>query len=399
MTVSYWLENAPSLSAPLTNDAHCDVAVIGAGLCGSAATLALSRAGVDVMLLEAGQVASKATGRNAGFILQGTAERYNRAVSVMGAERARAVHAWTLVNHERMAQTIAEEGIDCEYRQVGSLQLAGTPQEEEELRTSADMLVASGFDAKVLTAGELGPVYVDAGFHMGVLLPRDGELHPAKFVRGVVQAAQQRGARLAEHSPVTSLDASAPGQVRIQLANGVTVRSELVLVCTNARVSQLLPWYADKVDPVRGQMLATAPAPRIFDRPIYADHGYDYWRQDRHGRIVLGGWRNLDPSAEVGFDDCLHDGIQQKMTGFLGRFAALKDIPITHRWSGIMGFSRDGLPLLGPAPGANGALAAVGFTGHGFGFAFLAGEALAEVVLTGQHAFVDMLSARRMRAS
>jgi glycine/D-amino acid oxidase-like deaminating enzyme len=172
----------------------------------------------------------------------------------------------------------------------------------------------------------------------------------------------------------------------------------VALVCVNARVGQLLPWFADKVDPVRGQMLATAPAPRIFDLPIYADHGFDYWRQDALGRVVLGGWRNLDPGSEVGFDDVLHPGIQARMEAFIRRFPPLREVPITHRWSGIMGFSRDGLPMVGPAPGAPGALVAAGFTGHGFGFAWLAGEALATLVTEGQHPVSDTFSPRRFGA-
>jgi gamma-glutamylputrescine oxidase len=192
------------------------------------------------------------------------------------------------------------------------------------------------------------------------------------------------------------LEATAPGEVRLRCSGG-EVRAQLALVCTNARARELLPWYADKVDPVRGQMLATSPAPRIFQRPIYADHGYDYWRQDRQGRVILGGWRNLDPDSEVGTDDLLHPGIQARMEAFIRRFSALSGVEITHRWSGTMGFSRDGLPLVGPAPGAPGALAAVGFTGHGFGFAWMAGEALAATVSQGEHPFATEFSPLRMR--
>jgi len=395
MTLSFWLDPASTLTAQLQGDMCCDVAVVGAGLCGSAATLALAKAGVNVMLVEGNRVAGRATGRNAGFILQGTAERYNRAIAVMGRDRARVIHEWSLVNHDRMASVIAEEQIDCDYKRGGSLQLAGSPEEEAELVESATLLKDDGFDARVVKSQDLGDIYEQAGFHMGVMLPQDGELHPARFVRGAVIAAQRYGATVVENTMVTSMDASSLGDVRLHTQNG-EIRCQIVLVCTNARIAQLLPWYADKVDPVRGQMLATAPAKRVFEWPIYADHGFDYWRQDPCGRVILGGWRNLDPQAEVGFNDALHPQIQQNMTDFIHRFDALKDIPITHRWSGIMGFSKDGLPMVGPAPGASGALAAAGFTGHGFGFAWLAGEALANVVLDGQHPFIEHVSPKRM---
>lgn len=394
MTLSCWLDIPHTPAPPLGGSISADVVVIGAGLCGAAAALALARAGVEVAVLEHGVVAGSATGRNAGFILQGTAERYSRAAAVYGRERTRRIHALTLENHARMAAFLAEDGVDAGYRRAGSLQLASSPSEEAELVESRAMLVEDGFEAELLEGERLPEVYRAAGFRLGVWLPQDGEVHPVKLVRGAVAAAGRAGARIFEGTPVLALDAGSAGAVRVQTPAG-EVRASLALVCTNARAGELLPWYADKVEPVRGQMMATAPAPRVFELPVYADHGYDYWRQDELGRVVLGGWRNLDPESERGTADLLHEGIQSKMSAFLDRFPALRGVPVTHRWSGTMGFSRDGLPIVGPAPGAPGALAGVGFTGHGFGFAWLAGEALAALALEGQHYMAAELSARR----
>lgn len=390
----YWLDGAGPLAAPLQGRVEADVVVIGAGLCGASAVWALVQAGVSVVWLEARGVSWGASGRNAGFLLQGTAERYNRAVGVMGRERARAVHEMSLRNHAMMRATVAELGLECAYQHRGSLQLAGSVDEERDLLESAEALRADGFAAELRTGDQLDAVYREAGFSVGVYLPADGELQPARYVRGVAQAAIARGARLFEQTPVLALDAPSPGDVRIRTPDG-EVHAQLALVCTNAAAGQLMPWFADKVDPVRGQMLATAPAPQLFSCPVYADHGYDYWRQDEAGRIALGGWRNLDPEAEVGTAEVLHDGIQARMTEFLHRFPALRDVPVTHRWSGTMGFSRDGLPIVGAVPGVPGALAAVGFTGHGFGFAWLCGAALAELVSDGRSDVADLFSTRR----
>lgn len=395
MTTPLWLDPPAPASPPLLGTQRCDVVVIGAGLCGSSAALALARQGVDTVLLDGGRVSGQASGRNAGFILQGTAERYDRAVATLGRDRARRIHQHSLDNHAAMAACIEEFGIACHYRRSGSLQLAGSTREEVELEESAALLEQDGFQARLLTGQDLPAVYREAGFRMGVLLPQDGELDPAALVRGLAHQAVRHGARLHEESPVLELDASTQGEARVRTSQG-EIQADLVLVCVNARAGSLLPWFADKVDPVRGQMLATAPAPRIFELPVYADHGFDYWRQDHTNRVVLGGWRNLDPSAEVGVEDVLHEGIQQRMTDFIRRFPALADVPITHRWSGTMGFSRDGLPLVGAAPGTPAALVAVGFTGHGFGFAFLAGQALAQLALEGSHPLATELSPRRM---
>lgn len=395
--VPYWLDGLPPLAEPLAGVVDADVVVIGAGLCGASATLALARRGVRVAWLEGARVSSGASGRNAGFLLQGTAERYSRAVGVMGRERARRVHGASRENHARMAETVAALGLDCHYRRRGSLQLAGSPEEEHDLLESAAMLREDGFGADERVGDALDACYRDAGFRVGVHVPEDGELDPAAYVRGVARAAMALGARLHETSPVLELHAPSPGEAVARTAHG-EVRAELAVVCTNAAAGRLLPFFADKVDPVRGQMLATAPAPQTFACPVYADHGFDYWRQDEAGRVVLGGWRNLDPEGERGETEALHPLIQERMVAFLHRFPAMRGVPVTHRWSGTMGFSRDGLPIVGPVPGAPGALAAAGFTGHGFGFAWLAGMALADLVTEGQSPVAELFSSRRFLA-
>ena len=95
-------------------------------------------------------MAHGATGRNAGFILQGTAERYNRAVEQMGRSKARSIHHLSVENHRWMREWIETHNSTCEYRQGGSLQLASSPEEEQELIESADLLLEDGFEAELL---------------------------------------------------------------------------------------------------------------------------------------------------------------------------------------------------------------------------------------------------------
>ena len=71
------------------------------------------------------------------------------------------------------------------------------------------------------------------------------------------------------------------------------------MVADDGLTSGLLPELSGTVVPVSGQMLATAPlAARLFDRPHYARHGFDYWQQLPDGRLVVGGKRDLDLETE-----------------------------------------------------------------------------------------------------
>ena len=391
----HWLHtHAPTEYPTLNQDIEVDVVVVGAGLCGASTAWHLSQSNLRVALVESRGIAHGATGRNAGFILQGTAERYNRAIAQMGRDKARTIHHLSVENHRKIREWIEHHNVECEYKRGGSLQLASSPEEEAELIESADLLLEDGFEAQLLYGEELGEPYLSAGFQTGIILPEDGEIHPAKFVQEVVRKSHEQGVHVFTNSPVTSIESDE--DVRLQTPQG-TITAHMAVLCTNAYLPELFKHYDNIIHPVRGQMLCTTPQPRIFTRPIYADHGFDYWRQKSDGRIVLGGWRNLDPDTEVGYDETLHQNIQQSMTKFLRGFNGLEQVEIESRWSGIMGFSRDGLPLIGGVPGQDNLLIGAGFTGHGFGFAWLAGQSLANMILDAEDELAQICTPRRFQ--
>ena len=388
----HWLIENGSRYPKVSQEIEVDIVVVGAGLCGASTAWHLSQQGLRVALVEARDIAHGATGRNAGFILQGTAERYDRAIEQMGRDKARTIHHLSVENHRFMKEWIEAHDSKCEYRQGGSLQLASSPEEEQELIESADLLLEDGFEAELLYGTDLGEPYLSAGFQTGIVLPEDGEIHPAKFVQHVIQQAYQSGVQVYTNSPVSKIETS--DGVQLHTPSGC-IKAHMAVLCTNAYLPQLMPRYQEIIHPVRGQMLCTTPQKPIFNRPIYADHGFDYWRQKPDGRIVLGGWRNLDPDSEVGYAETLHDGIQESMAQFLRRFNGLGSIQIESRWSGIMGFSRDGLPLIGAVPGTDNLLIGAGFTGHGFGFAWLAGRSLAMMITDTPDTFANLCTPRR----
>ena len=100
-----------------------------------------------------------------------------------------------------------------------------------------------------------------------------------------------------------------------------------------------------------------------------------YWRRLASGALLLGGCREVAPEQEQTTNAVPTARIQAALDRFLeaelGMAAA-----VTHRWAGIMGFSRDGLPLVGAVPGADGVFVCGGYAGHGMGFAVHAARTL-----------------------
>ncbi len=379
MTVSYWQDKSGAQT--LT----CDVCVIGAGIVGAYTAKCLHEAGAAVVLVEARHVAAGATGRNAGMVLTGLAAYYHEAVAQYGPAAAREVWELTLANRARMFALAAEYGVPWE--QQGALVLALDTAEADALEQTAQALAAAGLPGQFSRSDPTG-----RGFTAALVQPGDGATHPARLTEALVAAS---GAHLLENSEVFALQPTADGmEVRSRLA---TIRCRRVAICTNAYAPLLHPYFADLVVPTRGQVLVTAPvAAGVLDRPCYADWGYEYFRQLPDGAFLIGGWRHHFRASEVGYEDRVTTGVQGGLEGFVLRyFPELRGVPITYRWSGVMGFSPDHIPLVGLLPDLPRVGFAVGFTGHGLGWGLQTAERLVALLLHGTSP--GLLDARRLR--
>jgi len=120
---------------------------------------------------------------------------------------------------------------------------------------------------------------------------------------------------------------------------------------------------------------------RLYDRPHYARHGFDYWQQLPDGRIVLGGFRDHSIMDELTDREELTPTIQSSLESFLQELAG-REVEVTHRWAGIFGLTQDALPLVGPVPGDGGRVwVAAGYSGHGNVLGFGCGELVAAALL------------------
>ena len=94
-----------------------DVIIVGAGISGGSIAWWLKDAGLDVVVLDKGDVCAGATGKNAGFITCGSVEHFNRQMERLGQEDA--LTLW------RMSQ----DNIDLIEDLVAHLYESATPEE------------------------------------------------------------------------------------------------------------------------------------------------------------------------------------------------------------------------------------------------------------------------------
>ncbi len=387
MTVSFWQQRARE------PDLACDVAIVGAGIigCSTAYWLHRLRPSLRVLLLDAGQVASGASGRNAGFLIQGTATDYVTDQKKYGPERAKELWHLTRENRDLLVSELRPEVFHLEAS--GSMTVAGTREEDERLRASVSPMRYDGASVAYVTAADTNRRLRSQGFFGALYVSSGAMLDSVALVRHL---ADESKAEVLPHHPVLELDERAD---QVTLETPVRrVRAAQVVLAMNAYTPKLVPELGKMVRPVRAQMLATAPLlPRWLHVPAYTHEGYFYIRQLVDGTVLLGGARHLHRVKEVGYKDETTPDLQADLEAYLHHyFPQRADVQVVRRWSGVMGFSPDGLPIWGPVPGHNRTLWAGGFTGHGMSFGFRFGMMMAELTMGYTHAeYADLFASTR----
>lgn len=354
MTISHWRRTAA------LGERACDTLVLGAGVAGLSAALALRARGIDTIVADRAAIGAGASSRNAGFLMRGAADNYAAATRTWGRPITRELWALT----EENLRLLRARGVErlTTYRRRPSCLLAMTEDELAEVRQARAMMLEDGFDAPWADSGDDDAW--KSGLALGGLVnPDDAVCNPCELL---AMLRAQLDAPVIEHQEALAFDES-NDHITTHLTDG-RIRSRRVLCCLNAYAPLLIPETGAWVAPNRGQMLAIhAPAVRL-DMAYYANHGSEYFRTTDNGVVVVGGWRKHFAEQERTREDGVTDGVQQGLEAFAQRVLGVRT-PVISRWSGVMGFSPDGRPVAGPVRAGSAIWFCGGFTGHGMSLA------------------------------
>ena len=376
-TLPYWLDDPYEPRAPLAGRVEAEVCVIGGGVGGLSCARTLAERGVDTIVLERTTIAGGASGRNGGFLLAGVAAFHNDARELYGHEHARRLYASTLSAQQEIYELAARLGIGDSVREVGSLRVAVSDDEAERVSGQVAALKEDGFPAELVERDELPPVLRRRGL-CACLVDHDAALHPARWYRALAGAAEQAGARIFEGTAVRG-PVPAPGEGEL-VTGGGSVGARHVVVAADGALPALVPDYEGRVRPRRLHMVASEPMEqRIVDQLVYPRWGFEYFQQRRDGRLLLGGFSDLDGPASYTDREEGSPEVWARLEAYLRDELGL-DTRVSHRWVGVVGYTEDQLPYVGEVPGRPGLYVAGGYSGHGNLPGYVAGQEIADLI-------------------
>jgi glycine/D-amino acid oxidase-like deaminating enzyme len=277
----------------------------------------------------------------------------------------------------RLQSLVLQLGVACEMRDRNSLFLAAGDT-GQELRKEHQLRRRAGLPGEFLDHASLLEMFgiARAG---AIVSPGSADADPRQLARGMLSIAIRRGARIFEAEAV-QFDIGAR-TVGVLLNNGREIEAGSVILATGYVMPDIVRSTVHAVS--SSWAIATTPQPQNTWKDgvlIWEDSkDYLYARTTVAGRIVIGGEDSremIDPEGR----DALIPEKSRLLTQRLAALWPVVDLDIEFRWSGTFDTTSDGLPLIGPVPGARGVYAAYGYGGNGITFSFLAAQLIGDLI-------------------
>ncbi len=377
----YWWAAAPRpaiAAGPLP--AESDVAIVGSGYTGLAAAIELARGGRSVILLDAEDAGWGCSTRNGGQVSTSLKPSFS-ALTALHGEQA----AWRILREginalEWVTHFIAQERIDCDFVRCGRFHAAHNPSAYETLaREATHRPKGLEVEAHVVPRAEQRREVGTDRYHGGVVYPAHASLHPGKFHQGLLDRAQEAGARVFAHCRVTAIERERQG-FRLQTVRGVLGARD-VIITTNGYTGVVTSWLRRRVIPIGSHIIATEllsadQARRLIpNNRVLSDTRkvVFFYRLSEDGRRLLFGGR---VSAREVHPAISAVALHREMCRL---FPELAPTRISYSWGGLVAYTFDTLPHLGRQ--ADGIYYCMGYCGSGVSLAPYFGMRLAQRLL------------------
>src|SRR5262245_22759946 len=356
---------------------NADAVVIGAGVIGCAIAWRLGQAGMRVVVVERGQVGGEASHAAGGML-----------APLVEAEREDEFFKLTVAGLAMYAdfarELKASSGVDIEYRNEGTLYVALTEEDEDELDRRWHWQREVGLNVNRLDAGrafELEPL-INPALRFALKYPGDHQVDNRRLMTALHAAALNAGAEFRTQTEARELlIESVAGRKHVigaRTARG-EVHAPTVVIAAGSWSSLLGSDCSQKfeVEPVRGQMVAIEmPAPAVR-HVIYSRRGYLVPRLS--GYLIAGS-----TSEHAGYDKRVTaGGVASIIERAIEMMPGVADRAITETWAGLRPHAPDDLPIIGADPRVEGLIYATGHYRNGILLAPITARAVSELIIKG----------------
>ena len=377
---SLWGATAtPGSNLPeLRGAARAQVVIIGGGYTGLSAALHLCESGVDVVVLEAGQLGQGGSGLNGGQVIAGVKHDPDALERMFGGALGAQMVETVASGPDLVFGLIQKYQIDCEATRSGWIQAATSEAALPPIRARVEQWRRRGARIELLDRQQVSRLIGSERYCGGWLDRRGGTVQPRSYLLGLARATERLGGRIFTGSAAIKLT-RADGQWRVQTPGG-QVSAATAVLATNAYTGGLVETLRTSVVAVPSFQVATEPLPQDLKARILPQrqgvsdtwHLLRYYRLSGDGRLVLGsrGFFGGTPATTAARH---HYRAVEEI------FPQLRGVRYEYHWGGMVAMTSDQLPHLHEL--GHGLLAGLGYNGRGVAMATVMGRLLARRLL------------------
>jgi glycine/D-amino acid oxidase-like deaminating enzyme len=302
-----------------------------------------------ILIAERGLIPSGASTRNAGFACIGSPTELLSDARKMGEQRMLEIVAMRYEGLRRIRKTFFAKEIGYEHYGGFELIAPGQYKKQKQLKNDLGWLNLTLRKAiKEDKTFRLADKKIKSfGFRESehlVSAAAEAQLHSGMLVQALARKVQSMGVDILTGVEIKGYERNSEG-LMLNCNLPLPLLTGQLVVCTNGFAKQLLPTL--DLQPVRGQVLVTAPLKNIpFKGVFHFDEGFYYFR-NLGDRVLLGGARNKDIETENSDEMITTPFIQEELERFLKTVILPgKKIKIEHRWTGIMAMGTEKMPII-----------------------------------------------------
>lgn len=387
---SFWKLNNVSQFSPLSCSLTTDIVVVGGGMTGLLTAYLIKKQGYNVIVIEKEQIGKGETASSTAHLTYVTDTSLTELIKKFGEDHAVAIWDAGIAAIEKLHEIVHIEGIECDFQWVPGYYHASSDVDQKtfvkELHQENELAQQHGFISRFL---EKVPLFELPG----MVFYRQAKFHPLKFLYGLAKSLSNMGVMIFENSEVKEFG---KGKERWVSANGHRISANSIVTATHIplqgdRSTIAATLFQTKLYPYTSYVLRAEIEKGILEPALFWDQGdpYNYLRVDQGSNqdfVIFGGEDSKtgqEESSEQSFAR-----LEKKLREILPINC------ITHRWSGQVCETNDGLPYIGEVE--EGHFLSTGYGGNGITFGTVAAIMISDIISGRKNPWKELFNPSRV---
>lgn len=392
-TVYWYSIKDPEPNESLSGEIETNVAVIGGGMAGLSCAQELHDAGYPVAIIEKDFCGSGASGKTSGFITPDSEIELSSLLDTYGPEKAKRIWEFVISGVDSIRKKIERHSISCDYEKQDSLFIANTNSSFKHIQKEHGARMRLDYNSTLYDGTDVQGIIGSRKYAGAVRYPDTFGMNSYLYCQAMKDALRASGVPIYEQTPAQRI-------VGHEIATpGGRITADHIVVCADRFIPDLGVFKKEiyHVQTFLGitKSLSSDKVQEIFPKDAMmvwdTDLVYNYFRITGDNRLLVGGGDLLYTYARTVSNNTARFG--RRLQNYIRKKFSNIDIEMEFLWSGMLGVSKDLLPIIGRDED-NDCVFYVG-AATGLPWAAALGSYAAEHLLNGRNEFDEDFSPER----